>query len=131
MHSYKPVFQKISYKEIKITLHAKQRAYERLGITKEVEIQKLAHSAKYNGVRIHELTLDNYTKFNISYDMYRYLKNHYGCRFKTEKMYYYKDCVFIFAGKGSKSLKSIVPCTQADMLAAIAILDDKHKNKEK
>lgn len=128
MHSYKQNFGKLPYRDIKITLHAKQRAYERLGLTKESDIQKLAHSAKYKGVRIHELTRETYKANDISYDMYRYLKNHYCRKFKSEKLYYYKDYVYIFAGDRSRCLKSIVPCTYDDMVKAIAKLDRIEQN---
>ena len=116
-------FSKIPYRDIKVTLHAKQRASERLGINKESEIQKLAHAAKYKGVKILALTSENYDEFGITYDMYRYLKNHYTHRYKSDKIYYYRDHVFVFAGDRSRCLKSIVPCYEEDMKEAIAKLD--------
>ena len=116
-------FSKIPYRDIKVTLHAKQRASERLGINKESEIQKLAHAAKYKGVKILALTTENYDEFGITYDMYRYLKNRYTHRYKSDKIYYYRDHVFVFAGDRSRCLKSIVPCYEEDMKKAIAKLD--------
>lgn len=116
-------FGKISYRDIKVTCHAKQRAAERLGINKESEIQKLAHAAKYKGVKILSLNFENYGSFGITYDMYRYLKNHYNHRYKSDKIYYYRDHVFVFAGDRSRCLKSIVPCYEEDMKKAIAKLD--------
>ena len=121
--NYNSNFNRISYREIKLTRHAKQRACERLGINKESDIQKLAVSAKYNGTKILALTYDNYKDFNISYDMYRYLKNHYTHRYKSDKIYYYKNHVFVFSGDHSRCLKSIVPCYEEDMKKAIAKLD--------
>ena len=114
---------KIPYRDIKVTLHAKQRASERLGINKESEIQKLAHAAKYKGVKILALTTENYDEFGITYDMYRYLKNHYTHRYKSDKIYYYHNYVFVFSGDRSRCLKSIVPCYEEDMKKAIAKLD--------
>lgn len=114
---------KIPYRDIKITYHAKQRAAERLGIYKESEIQKLAHAAKYKGVKVLALTYDNYADFGITYNMYRYLKNHYNHHYKSDKIYYYHDYVFVFAGDRSRCLKSIVPCSEEDMKKAIAKLD--------
>ena len=116
-------FSKIPYRDIKVTLHAKQRASERLGINKESEIQKLAHAAKYKGVKILALTAENYAEFGITYDMYRYLKNHNTHHYKSDKIYYYHDHVFVFAGDRSRCLKSIVPCYEEDMKKAIAKLD--------
>lgn len=116
-------FNKISYREINVTYHAKQRAAERLGINKESEIQKLAHAAKYKGVKILSLNSENYANCGITYDMYRYLKNHYNHHYKSEKIYYYHDHVFVFAGDRSRCLKSIVPCYEEDMKKAIAKLD--------
>lgn len=115
--------KRIPYRDIKITCHARQRAAERLGIHKESEIQKLAHSAKYKGVKIRSLTAENYSEFGITYDMYRYLKNHYTHRYKSDKIYYYHDHVFVFTGDRSRCLKSIVPCYEEDMRKAIVKLD--------
>ena len=116
-------YNKISYRDFKISYHAKQRAAERIGLTKECDIQKLAKAAKFYGVEISLLNKDNYEKNNISYDMYRYLKNHYGKYSNTDKNYYYKDLVFVFAGYRSRSLKTIVPCSISDMELAIAKLN--------
>lgn len=123
MNHSKQSFGKIPYRDIKVTCHAKQRAAERLGINKESEIQKLAHAAKYKGVKILALNGENYTSFGVTYDMYRYLKNHYNHRYKSDKIYYYRDHVFVFAGDRSRCLKSIVPCYEEDMRKAIAKLD--------
>lgn len=114
---------KIPYRDIKVTLHAKQRASERLGITKESEIQKLAHAAKYKGIKIRALTRENYSALGITYNMYRYLKNHYTHYYKSDKIYYYRNYVFVFSGDRSRCLKSIVPCSEEDMKKAIAKLD--------
>lgn len=123
MHSYKQNFGRLPYRDIKVTLHAKQRAAERLGITKEPEIQKLAHAAKYKGVKIRALTCKNYSSFGISYNTYRYLKNHFSHNFKSEKIYYYRDFAYVFAGDRSRCLKSIVPCTAEDVALGISKLD--------
>ena len=123
MNHTKQNFNKIPYRDIKVTYHAKQRAAERLGINKESEIQKLAHAAKYKGVKILALNAENYASYGITYDMYRYLKNHYNHHYKSDKIYYYRDHVFVFAGDRSRCLKSIVPCYEEDMKKAIAKLD--------
>lgn len=123
MNHTKQNFNKIPYRDIKVTYHAKQRAAERLGMYKESDIQKLAHAAKYKGVKILALTAENYAEFGITYDMYRYLKNHYNHHYKSDKIYYYRDHVFVFAGDRSRCLKSIVPCYEEDMKKAIAKLD--------
>lgn len=114
---------KVPYREIKLTLHAKQRASERLNIRKESEIQKLAHSAKYKGVKIRALTPENHEDLGVSNDLYRYLKNHYGHYTNNDKSYYYKEYVYVFAGDGSRTLKTIVPCTKSDIAEAIEKLD--------
>lgn len=118
-----PSFNRISYREIKVTRHAKQRAHERLKINKESDIQKLAVAARYNGIKISTLALDNYNHYKICYNMYRYLKNHYTHHYKSDKCYYYKNHVFVFSGDRSRCLKSIVPCYEDDMKKAIAKLD--------
>lgn len=117
---------KVPYREIKLTLHAKQRASERLNINKDSEIQKLAHAAKYKGVKIRALTYDNHEDYGIPTDLYRYLKNHYAHYTNNDKSYYYKGYVYVFSGDGSRTLKTIVPCTQEDINEALAKLD-KHK----
>ena len=119
----KYIGKRIPYRDIKVTIHAKQRAHERLGIDKESEIQKLACTARYKGVLIRTLNSDNYEKLGITCNTFRYLKNHYGHHYNSEKIYYYRDYVFVFAGDRSRCLKSIVPCAEMDIKLGIAKLD--------
>lgn len=121
--------QKISYRDIKLTYHVRDRAQQRLGITNKEEIQKLAHSAKYKGIKIKSLSATNHESLGLSYYMYIYLKNHYGHHHGSDKIYYYKNYVYVFSGDRSAVLKSIVPCFEEDMREAIAKMN-KNKNTE-
>ena len=53
---------RISYKDIKLTMHSKLRAEERIGLTSSEEIRKLAVSARYKGININALNKDNYNE---------------------------------------------------------------------
>ena len=99
---------KISHKDIKLTMHSKLRAEERVGLTSSEEIRKLAVSARYKGININALNEDNYNELGISKALYNNLKHHYSRRTNAERLYYYKGNVFIFCGNDSRTLKTIV-----------------------
>lgn len=104
-----------SYNAILLTHHARQRAFERFNITTDSELKKLAHSARYKGICVANLHRENYQAMNIPYRTYLYLKNKYGKHKGTDKHMYYKNMVFVFAGNKSRTLRSIIPCTQEDI----------------
>ena len=106
---------RISYKEIKLTAHARQRAEERTGLTSTDEVRKLAISARYNGINLHGLNVDNYSKFNLDLNTYRILKGHFARHTNSERLYYYKDKVFIFCGNDAKTLKTIINIPKKEM----------------
>ena len=99
---------RISYKDIKLTMHSKLRAEERIGLTSSEEIRKLAVSARYKGININALNKDNYNELGISKALYNNLKHHYSRKTNAERLYYYKGNVFIFCGNDSRTLKTIV-----------------------
>lgn len=97
-----------SYKDIKITYHAKNRAYTRLGISSEIEIQKLSASAKKNGLNLNALNMMNYDSFGLSFKHYQWLKSiDYYC-LKSEVVYFYKGMFFVFTGNKNRTLKTII-----------------------
>lgn len=101
-----------SYTKINLTSHCRQRAFERLNVTSDDQIKRMAHAAKYKGVKIKALSANNYAKLGVSYDLYRFLKNHYTHAHNSEAHYYYKGYVYCFAGGDSRTLKSIVDVSE-------------------
>ena len=99
---------RISHKDIKLTMHSKLRAEERVGLTSSEEIRKLAVSARYKGININALNTDNHEQLGVSAEMYKTLKNRFSRRTNSEKIYYYKGKVFIFCGNEARTLKTIV-----------------------
>ncbi len=99
---------RISHKDIKLTMHSKLRAEERVGLTSSEEIRKLAVAARYKGININALNVDNYEDMGISKDIYHTLKHYFPRKSNTERFYYYKGRVFIFCGGDSRTLKTIV-----------------------
>lgn len=121
-----------SYKDIKVTLHAKQRAYERLGLNSEKEIRMIAQSSRVHGIKLNTLyqmeevigekfldsALSSDSNFasrpNLSLNSrpeeitLQTLKDNFKIGTNSQALYYYKGAVFIFAGKNSKTLISIV-----------------------
>ena len=98
----------ISHKDIKLTMHCKQRAEERVGLTHTDDIRKLAVSARYKGININALHENNYEKLGLNKEIYRTLKHYFPRKSNTERFYYYKGRVFIFCGGDSRVLKTIV-----------------------
>lgn len=99
---------RISHKDIKLTMHSKLRAEERVGLTSSEEIRKLAVSARYKGININALNTNNYENMGVSKDIYYTLKHYFPRTSNTERFYYYKGRVFIFCGGDSRTLKTIV-----------------------
>lgn len=99
---------RISHKDIKLTMHSKLRAEERVGLTSSEEIRKLAVSARYKGININALNENNYNELGINKEIYRTLKHYFPRKSNTERFYYYKGRVFIFCGGDSRVLKTIV-----------------------
>ena len=99
---------KLGHKDIKLTSHSKMRAEERLGITSSDEIRKLAISAKYKGISIRSLNTETYEKLGFTYSEYRKLKSQFAYHSNNDRLYYYKDKLFVFGGKKSLVLKTII-----------------------
>ena len=117
--TYNPNATHTKAANLKISPHAKQRAMERFGISKECEIKKLAAQAKNLGIRVWTLNYSNYKALGLDWNTYRYLLNKYAHHYNTDKSYYYKDKVFVFGGQKSTVLKSIIPCTEEMVTEAI------------
>ena len=84
------------------------RAEQRLGLTSSDEIRKLAISAKYKGISIRALNTDTYEKFGFTHSEYVKLKSQFAYHSNNDRLYYYKDKLFVFGGKKSLVLKTII-----------------------
>lgn len=98
----------LSYKDIKITRHALERANTRFRNIKETELKKIAASAKKNGINISSINKDNLDKYGISPDVYNTMKRMISVKNNSTKIYLYKGLFFVFAGNSQKTLKTIV-----------------------
>ena len=127
---YNPHATHCKFSNIKVSPHAKQRAMERFGISKESEIKKLASRAKNNGIKIWCLNCDTYKSLGLDRNTYIYLLNKYAKHMNTDKSFYYQDRVYIFAGQNSNILKSIVPCTEEMVLAGCEKMQKDYKRYE-
>ena len=99
---------KFGHKDVVLTPHSKMRAEERLGITSTDEIRKLAISAKYKGISIRALNTETYEKLGFTYSEYRKLKSQFAYHSNNDRLYYYKNNLFVFGGKKSLVLKTII-----------------------
>ena len=98
----------LSYKDIKITNHAKQRAFERLKLKKENDLKKIARSAKINGIKISLLNKNNYNNYNLSNEIYEKIKRVGASNRCHGSFYYYKNFMFLFSGKKDRTLITII-----------------------
>lgn len=98
----------VSHKDIVVTLHAQQRAKERLNLTHIADIRKIAVAAKTKGVSVKALTYNNCQDYNISPDLLTTLRQNFFFNTNSNKIYYYKGNIFVFVGKKSCTLKTIV-----------------------
>ena len=97
-----------SKKEIQLTFHSRDRAEERLGINSKNELRDRAASARFNGVNIKNVNINNYERFGITYSELVALKTKFRKQNNSEKMYYNKGYIYIFFGKNCMSLKTII-----------------------
>ena len=99
---------KLGHKDIKLTSHSKMRAEERLGITSAEEVRKLAISARYKGISIKSLNKENHEELGIDVNTFRKLKSEFAYHTNSDKLYFYKNCGFVFGGNKALTLKTIV-----------------------
>ena len=99
---------KLGHKDIKLTSHSKMRAEERLGITSAEEVRQLAISARYKGISIKSLNKENHEELGIDVNTFRKLKSEFSYHTNSDKLYFYKNCVFVFGGNKALTLKTIV-----------------------
>lgn len=108
---------KLGHKDIKLTPHSKMRAEERLGLTSTEEIRKLAISARYKGISIRGLNKDNCEELGISLENYHHLKSEFSYHTNSDKLYYYKNYVFVFGGNKALTLKTIINFTSKEKVS--------------
>lgn len=105
----------VSYKNIKLTNHAIDRARERFNINSKDELKKLAASAKSKGIAYWGLTTDNISQIGVPYEVFVTLNRTIKSRLKSKnKIYIYKNKIFIFANNGI-TLLTCFPLTVEDV----------------
>lgn len=103
--SNKPRF---SHKDINVTSHAMLRAEERLQLTNKKELKKIASNARYKGVNISLIRKDTYMQFGLSYNEYVFIKGRFSQVNNSTNIYLYQGNLFIFCGKGNRTLKTVI-----------------------
>lgn len=98
----------IGANRIKLTDHSRDRSMERLNITSKDEFRKLAASARNKGVNVDALTLRNYEALGLDYPTFCGLKRSFRSRTKSDRLYFYRGHVYVFAGKDACTLKTVV-----------------------
>lgn len=121
-----------SYKQYTLTTHAKQRAEQRLHISNNDEIKKMAQVAKRKGLDLHiikgymsdpsqlsnlqqQLELFELTKADINFFIGAYNLS------DGKKYYYYRNNIWVFCGKKNRTICTIIPCSKEDRERAILI----------
>ena len=98
-----------SWKLMNLTPHSKQRASERLNVTNSDELKKMANSARFKGIEIDRVNINNYESVGLTYEELVVLKKKYYRHNNSERLFYYKGVVWIFCGNGALTIRSIVP----------------------
>lgn len=100
---------RISHKNFKLTTHSIQRAYERLNLTSKEEIKKLAYEAKYKGINLNGVEVNNYKELGLSYEELINFKRKFKCHTNSNTIYLYKGNVYVFGGNPNVNLITIIP----------------------
>ena len=106
----------ISQDKINITHHAYIRFQERVknqDIT-EKHLRKLAFTARYYGLSIKHLTL---SQVDNNQKLYNYLTSCFRLKNNTDEVRFYDNYVFIYTGKKSRTLRTIVNVNEKLLLA--------------
>lgn len=98
----------VSHKDIVVTLHAQQRAKERLNLTHIADIRKVAVAARTKGISVKALTYNNCQDYGVDPDLLRTMRQNFFFNTNSNKIYYYKGNVFVFVGKKSCTLKTVI-----------------------
>lgn len=107
---------RISQDKINITHHAYIRFQERVkdqNIT-EKDLRKLAFSARYYGLSIKHLTL---SQVDNNQKLYNYLTSCFRLKNNTDEVRFYNNYVFIYTGKKSRTLRTIVNINKKLLIA--------------
>lgn len=104
----------LSYKDIKLTAHAIKRGRTRLNISSK-ELQKLAASAKKNGLNITKIDENfDYSYYNIPENQFKGILNFLEASFyfnkaglASKKFFLYKGIIWIFCGHHAQTLKTL------------------------
>ena len=107
---------RISQDKINITHHAYLRFQERVKIKDitEKHLRKLAFTARYYGLSIKHLTL---SQVNNNQKLYNYLTSCFRLKNNTDEVRFYDNYVFIYTGKKSRTLRTIVNVNEKLLLA--------------
>ena len=98
-----------SWKLMNLTPHSKQRASERLNVTNSDELKKMANSARFKGIEIDRVNINNYESVGLTYEELVVLKKKYYRHNNSERLFYYKGVVWIFCANNALTVRSIVP----------------------
>lgn len=105
----------IGASRIKFTYHSRDRFLERLNLKSLDDLRKVAANARNKGVNLNSVNITNYEHFGMTYPALVAFKRYFKSHNKSERIYYYKDYVFIFCGKDSCTLKTVVPLREMEM----------------
>ena len=92
---------------IKISSHAMQRIKERTEFSVKNDIYNYISKARYYGVHVDQLSIDNYQKFNIPENLFIHLKKNFYY-FYSDKIILYRDTILCFTGHKDRTLKTII-----------------------
>ena len=100
------------YGDISLTHHARQRGYERLGITSDKELRKIASAAKKKGLDITLIGEDNCNKFGIPQKTVKAWRQAFKCKSNVNQIFFYKGLYYVFNGFKSRTLTTIIQTTK-------------------
>lgn len=103
-----------SWKDIKVTAHARERAQERMGICTVSEIRKLAHAARHKGLSLKNLSWGSCNKYDLDYDAFKEIASRFTYESKAMRIFYWRDFFYLFASGDSRTLLTMVNFNRAE-----------------
>lgn len=107
-----------TFKNIKLTNHGCSAIYQRMGISKKSEMQKLCARARRVGIKLNYLMLLNNApdeerkqqvkeSYGLEYEEVEWLIDKFRPHTSSTEGYFYKGYIFVFSGFKSYTLKTV------------------------
>ena len=103
-----PSTNQYSTDKIIISDHAMLRIKERTDYSQKNNIRRFVTDARYKGINVNNLNNSNCELYGTTPKILSYVKSHFRTSNNSNKIILYKNSIFVFSGKKSRTLVTVV-----------------------